>query len=203
MVVAMIRRTEGEESDGALMVGLARGEMAALGALYARHRGMVVRALRRAVPGLGVADEEDLAEEVFLELARIAPRYAERERFAAWLYGIALCKARNFRRKTWLRRHLLDRHVRQQEPLDRAPVPSPLRVVEEREAVAAALALLTDAQREVLELRVFEGFSGPQIAEILGIRPKTVKNRMHLARAILVRELGAGAGSPEDEVGRP
>lgn len=199
----MTRRSAGNESDGALVARVARGEMPALGELYGRHRGMVVRALRRAVPGLGTADEEDLADEVFLELARIAPRYAERQRFAAWLYGIALGRARNFRRKSWVRRHLFERYAREREPLALAFAPSPLRVVEEREAVEAALSRLTDGQREVIELRVFEGFTGPEIAAILGIRPKTVKNRMHLARAVLVRELGENAGSRELEVGRP
>jgi len=176
--------------DGELMRALAAGEIEALGELYRRYAPMVGSAVRRYAPMACPPDVEELVQEVFLELHRTAPRYEEQQRFKAWLYGIAVGKARNFGRTSWLRRKLLrerfpeDLAVTSVEPL------APVRAVEERETIERALSGLPRGQREVVELQVFDGFTGPEIARILGIRPKTVKNRMHLARRALVELLG-------------
>lgn len=172
------------------MRSLVAGEMEPLGELYGRYAPMVGAAVRRFAPIATPQDVEELVQEVFLELHRTAPRYVEQRRFKAWLYGIAVGKARNFGRTSWLRRRLLGERIPEERVGLSAEPLSPVRVVEEREAVERALANLPPGQREVLELRVFDGFTGPEIAEILGIRPKTVKNRMHLARKTLVGFLG-------------
>ena len=60
----------------------------------------------------------------------------------------------------------------------------------DRDAVAAALATLPDAQREALELAYFGGLSQTEIAERTGVPLGTVKSRVRLALVALRRELG-------------
>jgi RNA polymerase sigma-70 factor (ECF subfamily) len=48
------------------------------------------------------------------------------------------------------------------------------------------LAALPEDQRDVLMLHAVEGFSGEEIAEILGIRHETVRTRLYRARQKLL-----------------
>ena len=58
-----------------------------------------------------------------------------------------------------------------------------------RVEVKRALAILPEPQREVLLLHVVENFSGDEIAEALGISPKTVWTRLHRARKSMRKAL--------------
>ena len=60
-------------------------------------------------------------------------------------------------------------------------------------AIAAALAALSAAERDVLLLYAWEELDQPEIAVALAIAPGTVKSRLHRARA-RVRESLAAAG---------
>ncbi|MGI6851181.1 RNA polymerase sigma factor [Mesorhizobium sp. 1B3] len=53
---------------------------------------------------------------------------------------------------------------------------------------------LPDAFRTVFVARVIEGMSMEETAELLGLRPQTVKTRLHRARALLRKELDAKIG---------
>ena len=190
MNAVMSHDTNPPLTDQELIERLRADDMEALGGLYRRYNGMVRSAVRRSVGSITAADVDDLTQEVFLGLRRAAERYEERLRFRAWLYAVAVRKAGNFRRTSFLRARLLRSHSREERAVHGNVSSSPLRAVETREEVEHILAKLTEGQREVMVLRVFEGFTGPEISEILGIRPKTVKNRMHLARKLLIEELG-------------
>lgn len=53
---------------------------------------------------------------------------------------------------------------------------------------------LPEAFRTVFVARVIEGMSMEETAEVLGLRPQTVKTRLHRARALLRKELDAKIG---------
>jgi RNA polymerase sigma-70 factor, ECF subfamily len=65
----------------------------------------------------------------------------------------------------------------------------PYQKFEIRESLMQSLDKLSKGQREVLGLNAVEGFSGEEIARILGIRPKTVWTRLHRARAQMVKTM--------------
>lgn len=90
-----------------------------------------------------------------------------------------------WRRQTWLRRHLLQRHAGSPIAIAGAHEDSPAKLTETREDITQALDQLPESQREVLLLHA-EGFSGDEIAELLQIRPKTVWTRLHRARSLLL-----------------
>jgi len=71
--------------------------------------------------------------------------------------------------------------------------------VVDRHVMAAALALLTTRQRAVVVLRYYDGLSEAEIAEVLGIRPGTVKGHARAGLAALSASLPAAA-SREDKL---
>lgn len=63
-----------------------------------------------------------------------------------------------------------------------------------RNDVVGAIAHLPSAYRQILILRDVEGYSAPEVAEMLRISIPTVKSRLHRGR-ILLREMLTGWGS--------
>lgn len=168
------------------MQRLARGDMEALGALYGRHGAMVKAAIRRHATDAPEAEVEDLCQETFLTVADRAKQYQEQSRFKAWVYGIALHKAKVWRRNTWLRHKLLFRHAVETRAAAAKPDVSVLERTEHAEGVSRALALLSQGQRNAMILHALEGFSCDEIAAMLGIDSKTVRTRIHRARQTLL-----------------
>jgi RNA polymerase sigma-70 factor (ECF subfamily) len=192
----MTEETHQALSDARAMADLAQGRIEALGTLYMRHGAMVRRALKRLAPEISRAELEELGQEVFLTLSDTATRYEERTRLRAWLYGIAVRKAKSWRRNTWLRRKLLGQHGSTGPGTSPGIAPSPEREVAMRQEATRVLSQLPSEQRDVLLLHAVEGFTGEEIAQILGIRPKTVWTRLHRARraALAIRaEQGTAA----------
>jgi RNA polymerase sigma factor (sigma-70 family) len=99
---------------------------------------------------------------------------------------IAVKKARAWRRNTWLRRKLLHQARDEGTLFDGKAGQSPLAGMELREVVAQTLSLLPEKQRSVLLLQAVEGFTGEEIATILGVSPKTVRTRLFRARQSLL-----------------
>jgi RNA polymerase sigma factor (sigma-70 family) len=106
------------------------------------------------------------------------------EKFAPWLYRVAVRQAVNFHRKSNRRSNAkplpdieVTSHARQ--PLDW------LLVEEEKAAFQAALSRLTPAQREILTLKYGEKWSYQQLADHLGIPVRSVEYRLLQARTEL------------------
>lgn len=135
--------------------------------------------LRRRFGDVHVA--EDLLHETFFQAARRMGRLSEAVSPRAWLFAIA----RNVSATALRRRRAT------------APLPSELPaepVVEDPrlDLVKAALATLPDAQRESLELRLREGLSYDEIADVLHIPVGTVRSRLHHALRRLRAAVAAG-----------
>ncbi len=173
------------------MVSLAHGDSASLGEIYDRYEAVVRKAVYRFAPEMSAADVEDCTHDVFLVLHNTASRYEERTRLKAWLCGIAVRKARSWRRRTWLRRRLIKEHGREGLAMAKRAEMGPERLASLREDVRTSLGLLTRAQREILELRLVDGFSSEEIGEILGLKSQAVRGRLHRARRSILESLEA------------
>ncbi len=153
-----------------------------------RHFGPRVRAyLLRAGGDAGRVD--DVLQETFAAVWRRAGLYdSRRATAAAWIFAIARNRRIDaFRRE---RRPEFD----PEDPAFR-PDPPPdgeetVATQERSKAVRAALAALSDEQREVLRLSFYEGETYAAIAIRLGIPLGTVKSRVRLAFGRLRAELG-------------
>ena len=83
--------------------------------------------------------------------------------------------------------------------LDEALVFSPQRSPElvALDEALTRLSKLNQRQSQVVELRFFTGLDEEEIAEILGVSPRTVKRDWRTAKAWLYQELHSGSGIPK------
>jgi RNA polymerase sigma-70 factor (ECF subfamily) len=178
-------------SDVELMSRLAAGEVEMLGELYVRYDGMVKAALGRFASDISLEEREDLAQEVFIAVNDSAPRFPAGVEVRPWLYGVAVKKARAWRRSNWIRAKLLRKKRGTPVGMALSVDASPARRSELRQLIVRVLASLPEAEREVVMLRAIEGFSGEEIARILGISHGSVRVRLHRARARIEASLSA------------
>jgi RNA polymerase sigma-70 factor (ECF subfamily) len=169
-------------SDAELMSLLAQGRMESLGELYMRYGGMVRTLLWRLLPDESAVEAEDLCHDVFITVYKTAPRFQYGRELRPWLFGIAVRKARSWRRKNWVRAHLLKRFTQEDQTLASAATDSPDSATATRDQVDLAVSTLPHGQREVLVLYFTENLSGQQIADTLGIPLNTVWTRLRRAR---------------------
>jgi RNA polymerase sigma-70 factor (ECF subfamily) len=160
-------------SDTALLADTARGDTTAFETLFQRHYDRVYGILFRLVGERSEA--EDLAQEVFLRLHDHALRvHALRRRHhddnvGAWLYRVATNLGYNAlrdRRRRWQRDVYL-------VPPEAGDAEADAARREERRAVRAALARLSERQAQLLILRQME-FSYAECAAIVGVAPASV-----------------------------
>jgi RNA polymerase sigma-70 factor (ECF subfamily) len=122
-------------------------------------------------------EAEDLAQETFVEAWRSLHRFDGRARFSTWLYGILRHRFLKSRRK---RRPVIEDDVERSGRPSREAEPLAAAVqAEEATLVLAALAVLPDEHRAVLELRFYADASLADIATLLGCPLGTVKSRLH------------------------
>jgi RNA polymerase sigma factor (sigma-70 family) len=182
-----------QPSDGELIErSLAEPEVFAV--LFDRYAADIHRYAARR---LGASTADDLVAETFLVAFRRRGSYdTGRSQARPWLYGIATS--------------LIARQRRSEQRLYRAlartgldPLPEPIadQVVRrvaaqgQQRRLAAALAGLSVADREVLLLLAWGGLSYEEIAEALGVPVGTVRSRLHRARRKLRKVLGGAEAS--------
>lgn len=149
-------------------------------ALVRTHGAALRRFLRRQLDSADAA--EDLSQETYLRLARLGDGDDIADQ-RGYLFTIASNLARDHRRR--LRREGTTEPVATLEVL-RCPAPDPERTVAARQELATleqAIAALPPRTREILLLFRVEGWTRRQIADHLGLSPKTVE--YHVQQAML------------------
>jgi RNA polymerase sigma-70 factor (ECF subfamily) len=170
--------------DAELLVGLRRGEPAALGRVYEKYRARVYGFLLRLSGRRDVAD--DLLHETWIKLARAAPALREDTVLVSWLFTVARNEFISYRRWSVLDVTRLLAFGAQQPEADLGP--------EARSEAAARLACLERAlldlkaaSREVLLLVAVEGIDQEVVAAILGVSYAALRQRLSRARAELAQ----------------
>jgi len=149
------------------------------------------------------SDAEDLTQLVFVKALEALPRYEARGvPFGGWLFRLARNAVIDFVRTS-------HEHADLAKSADRAgndAGPDELAVIrQEIDAVGAALARLTEDQRDAIALRFFAGLSAREAAEVMGKQEGTVRGLQFRALAALRRELGIHESEPataSDPLGR-
>lgn len=160
------------------MKELQAGNQEALGVLYARYGRLVYSLARRYGQLTARADVEDLGQEIFLSVSGSAKNYKTSGSVRGWLCGVAIRKAKESRRTSWLHGTLLGRFF--SEP--KVAQAEPAKASDARLELDRSLNALPTAMREVLELHLFDGLSAGEIATTLEISENTVWTRLHRAR---------------------
>lgn len=152
-----------------------------LEAVYEAHWPLVLRSIRRlGVPG---PLAEDVAQEVFLVVARQLESYRSHAKIETWLFAIVFRVVRGQQRR-W------KRHARRIEPPMGTSPPSPDEAVDRNRATELLERLmdgLSPEQRAVFTMVELEGMSVADIGEAMGLSPNTVHSRLRLARRKLER----------------
>ena len=173
---------------GTLLSRAGRGDQAAFGELYdalaPSLHGVVLKVVRDP------AQSEEVTQEAFIELWRLAPRYdASRGTVRSWASTIA-------------HRRAIDRVRSEQAGRDRTERESQKRPIQDNDVVEQvvanidgtrvrkALERLTEIQRQALELAYFGGHSYREVALLLDVAEGTIKTRIRDGMIRLRDELG-------------
>lgn len=178
-----------------LVDGVRQGDREAIAATYLEVapglRGYLLRQVRHG----GVAD--DLLEQTFVELLEAHARVrGDGRALRAWLYRAARNNLYDWRKRAERRsdHELTERAAGRLVSSDPAPEEAALAdAIDPR--LVAALAELTDDQREVVELRIVAGLPVAAVADLMGRRPGAVRGLQHRAVGRLAELLRDG-GDP-------
>lgn len=178
-----------------------RGDKAAFGTLVSQYQR---RAYAAAYALVGNRDDAiDLAQDAFVRAFRAMNRFDSQMPFYPWLHRIV--------RNTCLN-HLKRRNRRGETSLDammesgfdaredgHTPHEAAL-AADQRGAILAAMAGLSEQQREILKLRHMLELSYTEIAQCLGIPVGTVMSRLHGARKALKEALETAQAEEMNEI---
>jgi RNA polymerase sigma-70 factor (ECF subfamily) len=132
---------------------------------------------------------EDLLADTFERALRGRGRFDRRRGSEKrWLYAIALNLLRDHARRADAERRAHERAG----PVDAAAADPRLSAVEDREALARALATLTGEEREAIALRFGAELTVPEMAKLLGEKLTTMEGRVYRALRKLRAELPDG-----------
>jgi RNA polymerase sigma-70 factor (ECF subfamily) len=179
----------------ALIQRVGRGDQAAFADLYDSVAPLVHGVVLKVVRDPSQAEE--VVQEVFVELWRVAPRFdPEKGVVASWVATIAHRRAVDRVRSEQAARNRVEREsMRIERPHD--DVADGVVAVDqsqfERRRVRRALDRLTSMQREALELAYFGGYTYREVAVLLDVPEGTIKTRIRDGMIRLRDELGAPA----------
>ncbi len=192
-----------ESSDEALAARAAAGDDSAFEWLVVRYQHRVFRLACRLT---NETDAPDVLQDTFLQVYRHLPTFRGESQFSTWLYRIATNVG------------LMHRRTRARRPAESLDVflprfdadgrhvhtPAALRIASrvdellDRQALAekaqAAIERLPDLYREAFVLRDLEELTTADVAQVLGVEPATVRQRVHRARLMVRGYLSELAG---------
>jgi RNA polymerase sigma-70 factor (ECF subfamily) len=175
-----------DESLDWLVAEAKGGDPEAFGRIFDAYSGPIYRFIASRVRS--PSDAEDLTQLVFVKALEALPRYEQRGvPFGGWLFRLA---------RNTIIDHARTRHDHAEldaaadRATDEAGPEAATLLRQDLDAVARALAGLTDEQRETIELRFFAGLSAREAAEAMGKQEGTVRGLQFRAIASLRRSLG-------------
>ncbi|MDB4970660.1 MAG: polymerase sigma-54 factor RpoN [Myxococcales bacterium] len=162
-------------------------DQASMDALYRTYGSMVLRRARTLLGDDHAA--QDMVQEVFMKAIRAFPGFRGESSLTTWLYQVTTNHCLNAIRDGARRRRALERRMPAEEPISSS--------AEDRVGVEE---LLRQLPRELCEVAIYyyvDQMNQDEIAELLGISERTVRNRLKEFREAARERLGA----PEEAAG--
>ncbi|TIX32202.1 MAG: RNA polymerase sigma factor, partial [Mesorhizobium sp.] len=143
------------------------------------------------------AEAEDIVQEAYMRAFAILGAFRGEASLSTWLSRIVINEALGRLRKRKRMVAMPEIPEARVIPFPLNPSDDPERTMAQRQIlglVERATDSLPDVYRSVFVARVIEGLSIVETADLLGVRPETVKTRLHRARALVRKAL-------DDEIG--
>ncbi|MDE6132865.1 MAG: sigma-70 family RNA polymerase sigma factor [Oscillospiraceae bacterium] len=126
-------------------------------------------------------DAEDVFQDVFLKLYNFNGDFSDEEHLKSWLIRVTLNFCKLLYRSAWFRKRTeLSENIAETENPEES---------ETAEAVIAAVRVLPEKYRPLVEMYYYEEMSCKEIARALKMNEATVRTRLKRAREKLKREL--------------
>ena len=188
-----------EETLNRLVAEAQRGSTEAFGRIFDEYVGPIHRFIVSRVNR--PSDAEDLTQLVFVKALEALPRYEARGiPFGGWLFRLARNAIIDEIRT---RRDHLSLVAATTRETEEAGPEAMAALRDDLDRVAAALAELTDDQREVIELRFFAGLSTYEAAVAMGRQEGTIRGLQFRAIAALRRSLRIESSGTVPATGQP
>ncbi len=185
------------DHDTQLMVKVSQGDLRAYEELVQKHKSSVINAVYKMINDVNEA--EDIAQNVFIQIYKAAPRYQPSAKFTTWMFTIVRNLSLNEIRRRGT--HKLDSLEGSQQP-DDSERPDPqfadpksknsIQVAEQNElerAIDEALASLPENQRTALVLRRYEDMPYEEIAKVIKCSVPATKSIIFRARETMKEKL--------------
>jgi len=184
------------EPDAALMLRVKKGDAAAFAGLVDKYKRPVLNLAYRMLHD--ATEAEDVAQNVFVQVFRSAPRYEVSAKFSTWLFTIARNLALNeLRRRSRHPSESMDatRPEQDDQPMQQFEdkktflPPESLLQGELEQKIEQALAQLPENQRTAILLCRQNELSYEEIAKVLGCSVSATKSLIHRGRETLKHKL--------------
>ncbi len=168
------------------------GDRAAWRQLHRQYYPVAAAFLRKL--GVKERDLDDACQEVFLQMFRYLSSFRGEADPKTWLYRLCITQARRARLRHKVT-HALE-HVLALLPRDALVSTPSFSEHAAQRRIQAALARLSEKEREAFVLYEMEGVAGKQIAAIIGCKEATLWRRLHYARQVFRQALEASEVDP-------
>ncbi len=175
-----------ESRDEALVEAAQNGHLESFGVLYERYHSAMVALAYSVLGDRDLAD--DAAQETFAIACQKLDTLRQRDKFAAWLGSICRNIARSI-----LRSKGKSAAVNVQEPAKKQNGED-----HRQDAIRQAVWRLRSAERELIVLRYYNGFSQAQISNVLDISPQAVNGRLVRAKRKIAKYLRRSGFTGDD-----
>ncbi|MBI3648649.1 MAG: sigma-70 family RNA polymerase sigma factor [Actinobacteria bacterium] len=192
----MVSRTDWAElTDEELAIRCSEHVAGCMDELVGRYEQRVRDCAQRM--SLDRQDAEDAVQEIFLRMVSSLPRFQGKSAFATWMYRLSHNTCIDaFRKGTRDKEHRLTTVPKDEEgdPLDRVAAKfgdpeAELDATIQECYLGQALAGLPESYRDIVRLRLGEGRSNGEVAQLLGTTVDSVKSKLRRARKLLQERL--------------
>ena len=169
--------TDAPATDSDLIARVRAGDTAAFRHLVERYEGRVASTVTSMLGH--TAEAEDVGQETFIRFYRALPSFRGDSSVATYLTRIAINQSLNALKR---RKRFLSRFRPADDDASLSPEPPDVDARERRRLVRQALDALPPSFRAVVVLRMIEGYSTKETAELLNLPLGTVLSRLSRAQ---------------------
>ena len=151
--------------------------------IFREHGRYAFRLLRRL--GVPDADVDDVFQEVFVIVHRKLPDLDPNAVLRAWVYGICVRRAANYRKRNRARREIATEEAIERVEIDPTTPGEAIDARKAREILETILRGLPDEKREVFVLYEIEELPMQEVADAVGCPLHTAYSRLYAARKLI------------------